>query len=177
MNRREFFKLTGLGAGAAFLLPTLVAAAWTEQWAAEDAVKFAVAHAMEQGAIYADACIGPSELIGHKDKFKPQDLLHTDLLGMRICTPAGWRKLVVRSFDKESIQRYLAHALDPQATLQPKREDWIAAQFAKEKVLALHSSDSTLALDLNAAMMRYGQPLAMPENTAEILFVDILLHQ
>ena len=69
MNRRDFFKLTGLGAGAAFLVPTLLASAWTEQWKAEDAVKFAVAHAQACGPTYADATVGPCEVFGHSEDF------------------------------------------------------------------------------------------------------------
>ncbi|HEX2899532.1 MAG TPA: hypothetical protein VHS96_07410 [Bacteroidia bacterium] len=177
MNRRDFFRLTGLGAGSLLLAPALLGSAWTETWQAQDAVKFAVAHALAQGATYADACIGPCQLIGQHADFAPVGLLETDLLGMRICTAQGWRKLVMREFDQAAIQRNLIPALDSHPALQADREHWIAAHFCKEKVIARHDSDSTLGADLNMAMLRYGQRLSLPQNGPHTLFCDILLHQ
>lgn len=177
MNRREFFKLTGLGAGAAFLVPTVLGAAWTDQWKAEDAVQFAVSHAQALGASYADATVGNCEIVGHTVAFAPLGLLESDLLGMRVCTPIGWRKLVMRDFAKAAIEQNLQSAFDPRMALQPERNHWLVAQFCKEKVLAHASSDAATERNLNTAMLRYGQQLQMPENRADLLFCDILLHQ
>ncbi len=177
MNRRDFFKLTGLGAGALFIAPTVLAAAWTDVWQAEDAVKFAVAHALAQGATYADARIGPCVLTGHETDFAPLGLLDTDLLGMRICTPQGWRKLVIRDFDRAAIQDNLAHAFQPAQEAAAPRTHWLTAQFCKHTVLAQRSSDDAIDAQINMAMLRYGQQLAMPAHGPHILFCDILLHQ
>ncbi len=177
MNRRDFFKLAGLGASALFLTPTVVTAAWTDAWRAEDAVKFAVAQAQTLGATYADARIGPCELTGHGDDFAPIGLLDTDLLGIRVCTPQGWRKLVIRKFDQASIKENLALAFGPASDAHTERKNWLTAQFCKEKVLAHRSSDPTTDTQLNMAMLRYGLPLPSPENGPQILFCDILLHQ
>ena len=177
MNRKEFFKLTSLGAGAAFLVPTLLASSWTDKWEAEDAVKFAIDYARKQNASYADGCIGPCLLIGNADKFAPESLLVTDLLGMRICTPNGWRQIVLREFTRKAIQQNLDSVFDANRATQPEHNYWIAAHFSKEKTLAHLSSDSSLGPDLNTAMLRYGQPQVLPENGPHILFCDILLHQ
>ncbi len=177
MNRREFFKLTGLGAGAAFLVPTLLASAWTEQWKAEDAVKFAVAHAQACGATYADATVGPCELVGHSEDLTPIGLLENNLLGMRICSPSGWRKLVLPAFSQSEIRQQMQLVFDESRPKQPERNHWVAANFCKETVLAHHSSDASVEAGLNAAMLRYGQRLDLPENGDNLLFCDILLHQ
>ena len=177
MNRRDFFKLTGLGSAAMFLAPAVLGSAWTEQWNAQDAVKFAVAHALAHGATYADACLGPCEIVGQHDGFASTDLLASDLLGMRMCTAQGWRKVVFREFDRESIQKSLASVLVADIAMQAPREYWLAAKFNKETVLAHASSDSSLEIGLNTAMLRYGQPLDLPFNGPNTLFCDILLHQ
>lgn len=177
MNRRDFFKLTGLGSAAMFLAPAVLGSAWTEQWNAQDAVKFAVAHALALGGTYADACVGPCQIVGQQDGFAPAELLESDLLGMRICTAQGWRKVVFREFDRESIQKDLSAALATNVPIQDPRDYWLAAKFCKETVLAHVSSDSTLEFGLNTAMLRYGQPLDLPLNGPNTLFCDILLHQ
>ena len=177
MNRRDFFKLTGLGAGAAFLVPTLLASAWTEQWKAEDAVKFAVAHAQACGATYADATVGPCEVFGHSEDFAATSLLESDLLGMRICTPFGWRKLVFPRFSQDEIRAQMQLVFDEKRPLQMERNHWLAANFSKETVVAHDSSDASVEAGLNAAMLRYGQRLDLPVNGPNSLFCDILLHQ
>ena len=177
MNRRDFFKLSGLGASALFLTPTVMAAAWTDAWRAQDAAHFAVAQALVLGATYADACIGPCELTGHATESAAVNLLETDLLGMRICTPLGWRKLVISKFDQAAICENLELAFGPASAAQAGRSNWLTAQFCKEKVLAQHSSDPLTEAQLNMAMLRYGQPLPSPKNGPQILFCDILLHQ
>ena len=177
MNRRDFLKLAGLGTGTLFLTPTLVAASWTDAWQAEDAVNFAVAHALSEGAMYADACIGPCVLSGHGIDFAAQGLLETNLLGMRLCTPDGWRKCVIRQFDKTAIEENIARAFAQAAHPKQKRNHWLTAQFCKETVLAQRSSDTTTESHLNMAMLRYGQQIPLPENGPDILFCDILLHQ
>jgi hypothetical protein len=177
MNRRDFFKLTGLGSATIFLAPAVLGSAWTAQWNAQDAVKFAVAQALAQGATYADACIGPCEVVGHQEDFSPSGLFESDLLGMRICTAQGWRKVVLREFDRESIQQSLSSALSNAVPKQAPREYWLAAKFCKETAVAHVSSDSTLEFGLNTAMLRYGQPLDLPLNGPNTLFCDILLHQ
>lgn len=174
MNRREFFKMTGLGMGSAFLLPGILSAAWTDQWNAEEAVAFAVAHARANGATYADACIGPCEVHGHKEGFAPVGLLDTDLLGMRICTPQGWRMVLLRDFSKAAIQRDLTPALEPAPEMQNAREHWLVAHFPNEKILAKHSSDTSLSHGLHGAQLRYGRPLDLPSNLPDTLFCDII---
>lgn len=160
--------------GSAFLLPGILSAAWTDQWNAEEAVAFAVAHARANGASYADACIGPCEVHGHQDGFAPTGLLNTDLLGMRICTPEGWRMVLLRDFTKAAIQRDLSPALQATTAMQPNREHWVVAHFPSEKVLAKHSSDSSLHQGLQSSQLRYGRPLDLPLNLPGTLFCDII---
>jgi hypothetical protein len=177
MNRRDFFKLTGLGAGTLLLTPALLSAAWTDQWQAQDAVRFAVDHALRCGATYADARIGTCDLMGHGRAFTPVELLQTDLLGMRVCTAAGWRQLVLRDISQQSIARQLEVAVLPDLPLRTQKDHWISAHFCKEKVLAHHTSDAQTESELNMAWLRFGTRPPLPEDKPEILFCDILLHQ
>lgn len=174
MNRRDFFKLAGLGAGTLLLAPALMGAAWTEQWQAEDAVKFAVAHALAQGATYADARVGQGMLIGHHAASAPLDLLESDLLGMRVCTPDGWRMMVLRKADKATLAATLTAAIQAPAQSPAQRDYWMVAHFCQEKVLAQHASDSTVARDISMAQLRYGQRLALPKHTSDVHFCDFI---
>lgn len=158
--------------GSAFLLPSILSAAWTDHWNAEEAVAFAVAHSRAHGASYADACIGPCEVHGHRENAAPLGLLDSDMLGMRILTPQGWRMVLLRDFSKAAIVRDLQPALDPAVPMQPRRDHWLVAHFASERLLARHTSDSTL--NLHGAQVRYGRPLSLPMNLPDTLFCDII---
>lgn len=176
MHRREFFRLTGLGTAALWMARSTVAAAWTSQWHAEDAADFAIAYALQQGATYADACIGDCALTGHLSSFAQEGLPGVDLLGMRMATPLGWRNVVMQGVDKATIQRHLDIALDPAQPLLPAHAQWVAAQFCQEQAAAFRSSAPSLAADLNMALLRYGQRQQLPESRPHLLFCDLIVH-
>jgi hypothetical protein len=178
MNRREFFKITGLGAGSLFLASAVLAAPWTEEWEAEEAVKFAVELAREHGAEYVDARIGPCDVIGNRGPEASVHLLQSDLLGVRVYSPQGWRVFVMRDWSMEAIRENLPLALKPATqTLEPHPQAWVTAQFCKEKVLAHHTTDSTTDSQLNMAWLRFAQRPSLPPDSPHFRFCDILLHQ
>jgi hypothetical protein len=177
MRRREFFKMLGLGAGGILVLPSLIGAAWTETWQAEDAVRFAMAYAQKLGATYTDARIGPGEIQGKLEQFQPKSLLTSDLLGLRICTPAGWRHVVMRDFSKAAIAEGIDQVFRVDAQNAPDEHNWVTAHFHNEQMLAQGSSHPEVEQVLNTAWLRYAQRPNLPRNGHNLLFCDLILAQ
>lgn len=174
MNRREFFKLAGIGTGGLLLASSVLGAVTQSEGQAVDRVAFAVDYALRHGARYADAHLGPCEIQGHGQSFEALHLLHDDLLGMRICVHDQWRQIVIRDLDESAIARNIDLALQPAPALQ-QPEHWISAQFDVSKRLAFQSSDLETAAHLQSAWLRYRSRPALPRHGRDILFCDMLI--
>lgn len=177
MDRRNFLKMSGLGATGLFLQTSLAAAPLTRQWKAEELVHKALDLALKQGALYADARIGTCEILGHSSEFKAVSLFNAELLGMRICTPQGWRHLVLRELDSITLETHIQHAHNALPTVPRTGAWWVSAEFCSEKVLARKSSHPDTETQLNASWMRYVDRPKLPINTDHLLFCDLLLEQ
>ncbi|MCB9234625.1 MAG: hypothetical protein H6581_23415 [Bacteroidia bacterium] len=177
MNRREFFKLAGLGTGGLFFTSSLLASALNEHWQAGAAVDLAIQLALENGASYADARIGPCTIQGHKGDFAPVSLLNCDLLGMRIGGPHDWRYLLIRDLSETGIRENMKLAFTNQiedSTTVP----YISAQFDSEKMLASKTSDPEILEVLKMVSIRFAMRPQLPiKQGRDLLFCDILLEQ
>ena len=180
MERREFIKRLGLGTGALFLASPLLSSALRPGWASADAVRFAVEQAMQAGAVYADACIGPCRLTGGKGPYAspngpPTPLLQDRALGMRICTESGWRQVLLADPSRSEIARQVPLALRASPDKRKPREYWTSAEYAAHELLASHSSDPAIAAQIGHKWLRYADRQPLPPSTAQAFFCDILL--
>lgn len=168
MKRREFFKWAGLATGGLLAVPGLIAATnpTPEQ---EDALDFALRYALENGALYADARIGPCELKGHE-----HPIFQTDLAGFRICTADGWRNAILRDLKRPALEKALDHMLTAKTSVA-QTSDWHSAVFDAEKVLLKRSSDPAIEKELQLAPSRFAERGPLPQSDSRILFLEILL--
>lgn len=176
MNRREFFKLTGLGAAGLLLVPAVASAAWTEPWEAGSVVERAVAFALARGARYADARVGRCAVSGGREGQAALDLFEADLLGLRYQDARGWRQVLVRPCDGEAeLDALLQAAMDAPALPAAGRDYWIAASYDTADVRASKSSDSTVAAQFQGTALRYARRSDLPAQLRDIHFCDFIL--
>lgn len=168
MKRREFFKWSSLAAGGLLAVPRLMAAHRPTP-AQEDALDFAVRYAMENGALYADARIGPCELQGHA-----HPIFQTDLAGFRICTADGWRNAILRDLNRAELKKALDTMLSAKSG-GGQTPEWRSAIFDAEKILIRRSSDPDIEKELNAGSSRFAERSPIPVGNSRILFLEILL--
>lgn len=177
INRREFLKRMGLGMGGLLVASPLLASTWSSDWQAESAVQFAVETALKKGALYADASIGRCEIQGNSAHFAPTALKEQELLGMRICTPEGWRNVVFSKFQRADLLKAIPESMAASPQGVASDEYWITAHFDQEQVKAQHNSDPHIAGQLANKWMRYANRIALPNSSKDLLFCDILLIQ
>lgn len=180
MNRKEFLRNSGLGMAGLLFMPRLVRAMGGDadgisQIGQSDWAKFVVDYAMASGAHYADARFGNCDITGTAKGFSPIALLHEPLLGARIRSESGWRHILMRDISEKGIQTAVEAALQPFHDTSFRGPYWVSAHFPEEAIKAFHTSDPALLDQLNHALLRYGQPAALPPSYSDIQFCDIIL--
>lgn len=174
MNRRQFFQRMGWGAGGLLLAPAVFGSAWSEAWEAESIAAYAVACALEAGALYADAHVGDCLFTGDR----PLSFLRSELLGMRICGPGGWRHVLLHETDRDRLRAHIQRVLaTPVLADSTQRRDWVTAVFMEGQVMAHASSDPEAGRQLQHALLRYATPTSLPASDGSILYCDALLIQ
>ena len=182
MNRKEFLSHAGLGAAGIFLAPAMIASAWRAESEATEAIDFAMKFVLKNGATYADARVGSCEVMAFGTEFANVEPVRSQVLGMRFCTEKGWQHVVLRDLSHEGIETNLGRALKGTGRAKGKSQSEkgeirIVAHFSPEKTTVRRSSDPETESALNTAWMRYAAPPALPENSADLLFCDLLLEQ
>ena len=177
MNRRDFLKISGLGASGLFLTTALSGTPITRRWKAEETIDRVVNWALQNGAIYVDARIGKCEIQGHGGKFEPVSLMDSELLGVRICTREGWRFMVLRDYEMGVVESQLTQAFKAKTPKRRQGDWWVSADFCRDELLASKSSQPEMLPDLNQAWMRYAELNPLPKGSQNLLFCDILIEQ
>jgi hypothetical protein len=175
MDRRDFLKRTGLAAAALFATPNLFAKTWTIEVAAQEIVAKAIAFALANGAIYADARLGPCKVYGNENLTDQVPLMDAQLLGMRICTGSAWRYFLIADIEDDTLERSLQAAIARPVSSTKPATYWLSAHFCQEELLAQQSSDPALEAQLNTAHIRYAERQALPASQGNLHFIDLLI--
>lgn len=175
MDRKDFLKSAGLAAAALFVRPEKFVSRWDEDLDAQDFVSQALAYALANGAIYADARIGECTLVGYDDAHEAIDLLKDNLIGLRICTNAGWRNFILADLKSKDLEARIKEAMAAPIQNTTPNKYMLSAHFCQDKIKAYKSTDSQIESMLNTAQIRYAQTQALPSNSNNIHFCDLLI--
>ena len=177
MDRRDFFKRAGLGLGGLFVAKGLLASQLTDGGKASQTLQYVVEYLTERGALYADARIGPCELIGRDQNFLPNSLFRSELLGVRVAREAGWRHAVISDLEQPALDQSLDLLLEATVKEGSPPGKWVTAQFDMGRIMAGHSSDPEVARELNQVPLRFTQKAAIPQGSKDLLFCDLLIEE
>ena len=177
MDRRDFFKRAGLGLGGLFVAKGLLASQLTDGAAASQTLQYVVDYLKERGALYADARIGPCELIGRDQNFLPNSLFRSELLGVRVAREEGWRHAVISDLEQPALDRSLDLLLQAEVKEGTPAGKWVTAQFDMGKIISGHSSDPEVAHELNQVSLRFTEKTAIPQGSQDLLFCDLLIEE
>lgn len=180
MNRKEFLRNAGLGMAGLLFAPRLAQAMGANKGSLlvgnqQDWARFVVDFALENGAVYADARLGHCEITGTAKGFAPIALLDEPLLGARIRSESGWRHILMRDISEMGIRNAVEAAVQPFHDTSFRGPYWVSAHFDEAQLGAFHTSDTAIFDQVNHALLRYGQPIALPPSYSDIQFCDIIL--